>query len=340
MSFSSGTFSINSSGQPVVTGTVISSTAFNSLTADLATGLSTCVLKDGTQTITANIPMAGFIFTGLGAGSANGHSVRWQQSAAGVLTTTGDTLYASSANTPARLAIGAAGALSMVASGLPSWLAIGTARQQLATNAGATAAEWVASLQSLMTGTGDIVQSSSANTPARLAIGTARQVPMVNAGATALAYTNPITIATPQATTSGTTKDFTSIPASVRRITVVANGVSSGGTSNLLVQAGTGGSPTTTGYVSGAHGYSNTFATSTAGFLMSASFDATNPMSGLMEIMNISGNIWVASFSTGTAVVAANGGGNVTLAGVLDNIRFTTVSGDTFDAGSVTITYE
>lgn len=41
MSFSSGTFSINSTGQPVVTGTVISSTAFNALTADLATGLST-----------------------------------------------------------------------------------------------------------------------------------------------------------------------------------------------------------------------------------------------------------------------------------------------------------
>ena len=37
----SGTFQINTSGQPVVTGTIISSTAFNSLTADLATGLAT-----------------------------------------------------------------------------------------------------------------------------------------------------------------------------------------------------------------------------------------------------------------------------------------------------------
>ena len=79
MSFSSGTFSINSSGQPVVTGTVISSTAFNALTADLATGLSTCVLKDGTQTLTANIPMGGFKFTGLAAGSAAGNSVRYEQ---------------------------------------------------------------------------------------------------------------------------------------------------------------------------------------------------------------------------------------------------------------------
>ena len=79
MSFSSGVFSINTAGQPVVTGTVISSTAFNALTADLATGLSTCVLKDGTQTMTANIPMNSFKFTGLGEGSAAGDSLRWEQ---------------------------------------------------------------------------------------------------------------------------------------------------------------------------------------------------------------------------------------------------------------------
>lgn len=56
MSFSGGVFSVNSAGQPVVSNTVISSTAFNALTADLATGLSTCVLKDGSQTTTASVP--------------------------------------------------------------------------------------------------------------------------------------------------------------------------------------------------------------------------------------------------------------------------------------------
>jgi hypothetical protein len=54
----SGTFQINSSGQPVVTGTVISSTAFNALTADLATGLSTAITKDGQTTTTARILFA------------------------------------------------------------------------------------------------------------------------------------------------------------------------------------------------------------------------------------------------------------------------------------------
>ena len=59
MSFNgSGTFVINSSGQPVVTNTVISSTAFNALTADLGTGLSTTITKDGQTTTTAKIPFA------------------------------------------------------------------------------------------------------------------------------------------------------------------------------------------------------------------------------------------------------------------------------------------
>ena len=61
----SGTFQINSTGQPVVTGTTISSTAFNALTADLATGLSTALTKDGQTTPTANIPLGGYKITGL-----------------------------------------------------------------------------------------------------------------------------------------------------------------------------------------------------------------------------------------------------------------------------------
>ena len=54
----SGTFVINTTGQPVVTGTVISSTAFNSLTADLATGLSTAITTDGQSATSVRIPFA------------------------------------------------------------------------------------------------------------------------------------------------------------------------------------------------------------------------------------------------------------------------------------------
>ena len=77
MSFNgSGVFQINTSGQPVVAGTAISDTVFNDLTADLASGLSTCMTKDGQQTATANIPMGGFKFTGMGLGLATTDSAR------------------------------------------------------------------------------------------------------------------------------------------------------------------------------------------------------------------------------------------------------------------------
>jgi len=70
----SGTFQINTSGQPVVAGTVISSTAFNALTADLATGLSTAITKDGQTTTTARIPFAAGINSSLTTDSTNSTS--------------------------------------------------------------------------------------------------------------------------------------------------------------------------------------------------------------------------------------------------------------------------
>lgn len=59
MSFNgSGVFVINSSGQPVVTGTTISSTVFNAFTNDIANGLTNCITKDGQTTTTSTIPFA------------------------------------------------------------------------------------------------------------------------------------------------------------------------------------------------------------------------------------------------------------------------------------------
>ena len=68
----SGTFQINTSGQPVVTGTVISSSAFNALTADLATGLSTAITKDGQTATTVRIPFAQGINSSLATDTTSG----------------------------------------------------------------------------------------------------------------------------------------------------------------------------------------------------------------------------------------------------------------------------
>lgn len=119
MPYSSGTFSFtsNSFAPSPVTGTTISSTAAAATWSELATALSTCVLKDGTQTLTANIPMASFKLTGLAAGSTNGDSVRWQQSPEGLLSAKGGLISASAANTPSVLAVGADGKFLGAASG-------------------------------------------------------------------------------------------------------------------------------------------------------------------------------------------------------------------------------
>lgn len=66
-------------GQPVVTGTVISSATFNVLTADIATAFNTAWCRDGQAVPTANIPMNAFKLTGLGTGSASSDSVRHDQ---------------------------------------------------------------------------------------------------------------------------------------------------------------------------------------------------------------------------------------------------------------------
>jgi hypothetical protein len=153
-----------------------------------------------------------------------------------------------------------------------------------------------------------------------------------------------ITSGTSQASTSGTSIDFTSIPSWVKRITVMFNGVSLSGTANPLVQIGAG-SVTSSGYISSsaavAGAGSTGMVTSTAGFILNSS-TAANTNSGHMVITLVSSNIWVSSHSAKySTTFCMFGGGDVTLSGTLDRVRITTSNGtDTFDAGSINILYE
>lgn len=97
----SGTFLINSTGQPVVAGTVISSSVFNALTTDIANGLSTAITKDGQTTVTANIPLNGYKVTNLGAATVATDAVQLgqvQSGAATLLTVTGTDTYVGTAS--------------------------------------------------------------------------------------------------------------------------------------------------------------------------------------------------------------------------------------------------
>jgi hypothetical protein len=154
----------------------------------------------------------------------------------------------------------------------------------------------------------------------------------------------PLVPGTAQASTSGTSIDFTGIPSWVKRVTVMFNEVSTNGTSLPLVQLGAGAIQTSS-YVStgGEFNGSNTTATasSSAGFVIRSTL-AANAISGAMQIVLIASNTWVNSHTfkiTGTSV--ATGGGAVALSDTLDRVRITTVGGtDTFDAGSINIMYE
>lgn len=99
----SGVFVINTTGQPVVSGTVISSTAFNALTADLATGLTTALTKDGQTTPTANIKLGGYKLVNVGTGTAATDAVNLGQvqSGAGTYVAVSGTDTLTGALTPA-----------------------------------------------------------------------------------------------------------------------------------------------------------------------------------------------------------------------------------------------
>lgn len=151
-----------------------------------------------------------------------------------------------------------------------------------------------------------------------------------------------LTLGTAVASTSGTSVDFTGIPSWVKRVTVIFQGVSTSGTSHVLVQLGAG-SVTTTGYIStSAYTQASTgTSSSTAGFIVHSD-NAAFVRSGAVFLTQISGNAWVSSHTLKVSTSQlAHGGGDVTLSGTLDRIRITTVNGtDTFDAGSINIMYE
>jgi len=66
-------------GNPVVTGTPISSTVQNNTLSDIASALTTSICTDGQTPMAANLPMASNKLTGLAAGAAAGDSLRFEQ---------------------------------------------------------------------------------------------------------------------------------------------------------------------------------------------------------------------------------------------------------------------
>lgn len=114
--------------------------------------------------------------------------------------------------------------------------------------------------------------------------------------------------------------------------------------SGHLVQIGTGGSPTTTGYGSGSGvaGAAGSRVVATTGFIVFCNL-AAYELSGVMRLHRVTGNTWVAEHAIGSTVtdgLGFAGGGYIALAGALANIRLRSLGGtQAFDNGSVQVRY-
>jgi hypothetical protein len=142
---------------------------------------------------------------------------------------------------------------------------------------------------------------------------------------------------------SGTAIDYTGIPSWVKRITVMFQGLSTNGSSNIQIQLGSG-SFTTSGYLgtSAYYGSAGGAANFTTGLPLSTT-SSSDIRHGTVVISNISNNNWVSSHTNGQSnnAFAQFGGGSISLSGILDRVRITMVNGtDQFDAGSINILYE
>lgn len=154
------------------------------------------------------------------------------------------------------------------------------------------------------------------------------------------------TLGTEQASTSGTSIDFTSIPAWAKKIVVMFVGVSTSGTSDILIQLGDSGGVETTGYLGSGTLVVTTGnnANSTAGFIIPVTSGLSVYHGQIVLFLeDSSDNTWTATGVLGlsnTADIVLCAGSKATSA-TLDRVRITTVNGtDTFDAGAVNIQYE
>jgi hypothetical protein len=193
---------------------------------------------------------------------------------------------------------------------------------------------------------GNLITYDASGNPAHVATGNDGQV-LTSAGAGAPpvfeALPASITLATEQASTSGTSITFSSIPAGTKLIYVTFNGSSQNG-SDFLVQLGDAGGVETSSYVSASDGIGAT-TVSTAGFVIRTSDSASETLDGhmLLTLSNASSFNWVMSSVTeyGVSTIRnAIGGGTKALSAELDRVVITSSSGSaTFDAGAISISY-
>ena len=180
--------------------------------------------------------------------------------------------------------------------------------------------------------------------------GSANQLLQTN-GSGALSFATVsagFTLGTPVATTSGTSVTFTGIPAGVKQIVVSFNGVSTNGSSNIIIQLGDAGGIEVSSYASLSATLSSAAAAptnTTAGFRLKSS-NAGNLLSGSVTL--ILENSTTFSWAVTGIVGDLNNNtdemflvcGKKSLSAELTQVNITAVNGtDAFDGGEINIAY-
>lgn len=147
-------------------------------------------------------------------------------------------------------------------------------------------------------------------------------------------------------TASGSQVDFTGIPAGVKRITIMVADLSTTSTGTPVLQLGDSGGIETTGYNATNTLIVNAGATSissftTPGFPFGGA-NAGNSYNGkiVLDLLSEASNVWVCSGLVGAATVTSLPSGYKATSAVLDRLRFIVGSSDTYDGGSINISWE
>lgn len=153
----------------------------------------------------------------------------------------------------------------------------------------------------------------------------------------------PLTFGTAVVPVSVTFVDFTGIPSWAKQITLIIEGVSTTGSDDYLAQIITGTSTVVnSGYVSRVSTSGGNSGATTGFRLTRSNPGASTTVQGIVNFINISGNIWVQQGTVATdSSECASGAGTITLGAALTGIRFTTLGGiNDIDSGTVNIMYE
>ena len=336
--------------------TIIDQVAVNAELDDIATALTNSLTKNGETTATANQPMGTYRHTGVGNGVARTDYAAMGQLQDGTANWvagggTADAITATYAPVITTLVDGQicfVRATAANATTTPTFAPNGLTARTITLNGG----------QALVAGNiygaghGLILRYKLASTIWELL--NPNVISITGNAATATTATGltqgtqGYTLVAEQATTSGTSIDFTGIPAWATRIHIRFKSVSTSGTSPILLQIGDAGGIETSSYTGTVQSINNTGPTSgstnyTTGFIISREVTSTTYNIGTVTLSatNLATFEWTVSGVLAIVGAVNFPNGYKLLSQALTTVRITTVGGaETFDSGAISIAYE